>query len=88
MNAELTRNFPVGKGRIGFKVSNYFPVPVGKLWDAITLGRQMERFFIEQGRGRFHPGPDARLLHLEAMRPLRGVADGLSRREEAGIPLG
>jgi len=53
MNAELTRNFPVGKGRIGFKVSNYFPVPVGKLWDAITLGRQMERFFIDKVEGDF-----------------------------------
>ena len=53
MKAELTRNLPVGKGRIGFKVSNYFPVPVGKLWDAITLGRQMERFFIDKVEGDF-----------------------------------
>ena len=53
MKAELTRNLPVGKGRIGFKVSNYFPVPASKIWETITLGRHEEHFFVDKVEGDF-----------------------------------
>jgi uncharacterized protein YndB with AHSA1/START domain len=53
MNAELTKDLPVGKGRIGFRVSSYFPVSSGKLWEAITKGKQIERFFMDKVEGDF-----------------------------------
>jgi uncharacterized protein YndB with AHSA1/START domain len=53
MNAESTRNLPVGRGRIGYKVSNYFPVSASKLWEAIIRGEQMEQFFVDKVEGDF-----------------------------------
>ena len=46
---------PLGKGKIGFKVSNYYPVPAAKLWECITQGRHTRGFFVEKVEGDFPP---------------------------------
>jgi hypothetical protein len=53
MKAELTKNLPVGKGKIGFKVSNYFPVRTSRLWEAITQRRHVQHFFVDRIEGNF-----------------------------------
>ena len=55
MDAKSTAKLPLGKGKIGFKVSNYYPVPAGKIWEAITKGRHTQRFFVEKVKGDFTP---------------------------------
>jgi hypothetical protein len=38
MTAKAANQLPLGKGKIGFRVSNYYPIPASKLWEAITTG--------------------------------------------------
>jgi uncharacterized protein YndB with AHSA1/START domain len=44
---------PVGKGKLGFTVRNSYPVPVAKLWDAITKGKHTQKFFVDRVDGDF-----------------------------------
>lgn len=46
---------PVGKGRVGFTVSNRYPVPAAKVWEAVTKARHTTRFFVEKVQGDFTP---------------------------------
>jgi uncharacterized protein YndB with AHSA1/START domain len=55
MAAKAAEKLPLGKGRIGFKVFNHYPVPASKLWEAVTQGRHTERFFVEKVKGDFTP---------------------------------
>ena len=56
MTAEMTKNLPIGRGKIGFKVSNHYPVSASKFWEAITLGRNYERCFFDKVEGNFTRG--------------------------------
>jgi uncharacterized protein YndB with AHSA1/START domain len=53
MDAKSAEKLPLGKGKIGFKVSNYYPVPAGKLWECITRGEHTQRFFVDKVQGDF-----------------------------------
>ena len=55
MLAKDSEKLPLGKGKIGFKVSNCYPVSAGKLWKAITKGKHTRRFFVEKVEGDFTP---------------------------------
>ena len=55
MLAAAARKLPLGTGKIGFKVSNSYPVPASRLWKAVTKGEHTQRFFVEKVRGDFTP---------------------------------
>jgi len=55
MAAKAAEKLPLGKGKIGFKVSNYYPVPASKLWEAVTKGKHTQKFFVDKVEGDFTP---------------------------------
>ena len=55
MTAKSAKKLPLGKGKIGFKVSNYYPVPAARLWEAFTLGKHTQNFFVDKVTGDFTP---------------------------------
>ena len=55
MEAKSAEKLPLGKGKIGFKVSNSYPVKAGKLWEAVTKGEHTQRFFVDRVEGDFTP---------------------------------
>jgi uncharacterized protein YndB with AHSA1/START domain len=54
MNAE--RTLPLGRGKIGFTVSNDYAVPAATVWDAISQAKHVQKFFVDKVTGDF--GPD------------------------------
>ena len=55
MTAKDAMKLPLGKGKTGFTVSNYYPVAAGKVWEAITLGKHTQKFFVDKVTGDFTP---------------------------------
>jgi len=55
MAAKMTKSLPVGKGKIGFKVTNEYAVPVKKLWEAITQAKHTQKYFVDKVTGDFTP---------------------------------
>ncbi len=53
MPAKMTKSLPVGKGKIGFKVRNSYPVPAKKLWAAITQAKHTQKYFVDKVDGDF-----------------------------------
>lgn len=49
------KNLPVGKGKLGFKVSNEYPVSSSKLWEAITKAKHTQKYFVDKVTGDFTP---------------------------------
>jgi uncharacterized protein YndB with AHSA1/START domain len=42
---------PLGKGKLGFTVSNEYPVSAQKVWEAITKAKHVQKFFVDQVTG-------------------------------------
>ncbi len=55
MAAKKAKPLPVGKGKLGFTVSNTYSASPAKIWDAITKARHIQRFFVDKVAGDFTP---------------------------------
>ena len=55
MAARAAQKLPLGKGKIGFKVTNSYPMPASKVVGSITKGRHTQRFFVDKVEGDFTP---------------------------------
>jgi uncharacterized protein YndB with AHSA1/START domain len=55
MTAGIPERLPLGRGKLGIEVSNTYPVPAERLWDAITKARHVQAFFVEKVEGDFTP---------------------------------
>lgn len=49
--AEKKKPLPVGKGKLGFTVSNTFNQPLAKVWDGATKGKLLEKYFVDKVTG-------------------------------------
>ena len=47
------KSAPLGKGKLGFAVTQSYPVPVAKVWDAITKAKHTQKYFVWKVKGDF-----------------------------------
>ncbi len=55
MPGDRAMKLPVGKGKLEIKVSNVYPTPAARVWEAVTQARHVERFFVDKVEGDFTP---------------------------------
>jgi uncharacterized protein YndB with AHSA1/START domain len=53
MPAKTAKKPALGKGKIGFKVSNRYPVSIGRVWAAVTEAKHVQKFFVDKVAGDF-----------------------------------
>jgi uncharacterized protein YndB with AHSA1/START domain len=55
MTTKTQAKLPLGQGKLGFKVSNYYQVPAQKLWEAITKAEHIQGYFVDRVGGDITP---------------------------------
>jgi uncharacterized protein YndB with AHSA1/START domain len=56
MARKEAKRLPLGRGKLGFKVSESYAVPAARVWEAITKAEHVQKFFTTRVTGDF--GPD------------------------------